>query len=212
MKKHKLVTLGLFLFASIASSQALACKFIPDNSPIYSKIAKSDISFIGEVVNITDSETTFKINTLLNKNDKINTTNDLYTIKNGGSSCHHRFQIGQKWLYLGETYMSGSILLKKNTSILPTNKIKLEAKSKSSWDNSWTSCFKTNECTTMYYDCDGSISVRKDKIEKVQKSIYSFKHDPRAINCESTKNINTIFRTPSCLSNQCEILEIKLYQ
>lgn len=88
---------------------AYACRYRP--LEFGDLLEQAETAFIGVVEEIED----YKVNLRVNRVLKNAAAGEIYTTEQGSSSCHIRFQVGQHWLFLGPTQMSGSRLLKSST-------------------------------------------------------------------------------------------------
>lgn len=113
------IKIAVFSTLLIFSNLTFACKFIPNNDNLETKISNSQIAFIGKVNKIFNDEVTFTIE----KNFKKDQNKEL-VITQGHSSCHNRYEEGDKWLFLGNSMPSGSILLERNGKTTNTVDIK----------------------------------------------------------------------------------------
>ena len=94
--------LCLVLFANTA----LACRYIPRSFD--ENYDAAELAIIGTVEHVADDMVVMAVEKVFKGKAEAGGTLQVPT---GKSSCHIRFVTGQKWLYLGASYPSGSILL-----------------------------------------------------------------------------------------------------
>lgn len=86
---------------------AAACKYI--ERPMAEKIAAAPVIVIGAIETIENGLATLRVQQAIKG---VEAGQETITFEAGGmTSCHHRFAAGQRWLYMGVSYMAGSILL-----------------------------------------------------------------------------------------------------
>ena len=100
----RLLLAGLFLV--MVASPAQACRYIPRSFD--ENYAEAADVLIGTVEHVSDDMTVMAVERVYKGTAKAGGT---LQIPANTSSCHIRFAIGQKWLYLGAGYPSGSLLL-----------------------------------------------------------------------------------------------------
>ncbi len=116
----KILKITLFSTLWIFSNLSFACKFIPNHDSLETKISNSHVAFIGKINKKVNNEVTFTIErNFKNKDDKKDVV-----ITQGQTSCHDRYEEGDKWLFLGSSMPSGSILLERKGKIINTIDIK----------------------------------------------------------------------------------------
>ncbi len=116
----KILKITLFSTLLIFSNLSFACKFIPNYDSLETKISNSQLAFIGKINKIFNNEVTFTIErNFKNKDDK-----NYVVITQGQTSCHDRYEEGDKWLFLGNSMPMRSILLERNGKTTNTVDIK----------------------------------------------------------------------------------------
>lgn len=105
----KIIKSAIFSIILVFSNNTIACKFISSNQSTEERIISSTEAFIGTVVKIEENNVIFKIEQDLKKKNRT-----FFEIVQGNTSCHNRYELNDQWLYLGNSFPSGSILLRRN--------------------------------------------------------------------------------------------------
>ncbi|HOO81043.1 MAG TPA: hypothetical protein PK513_00880 [Alphaproteobacteria bacterium] len=185
----------LFLFL-IAYTPARACRYIPqDFETLYNQ---ADVVFIGVVQSLKESEVVFNIE----KGYKNASAGNVFTVQPGSSSCHVRFSPGQKWLYLGDTVMTGSRILQYENGMENPENIAFVDSFFAHRDDSlvgqidldvfagwppkgrWRACDADQDCRLMYIGCNSLLAVSQDHYKAAEDYYYNKRGlDPRAMDC-----------------------------
>jgi hypothetical protein len=200
--KATLLTIAIFLNFS---GNALACKFIPSKDSLTIRLNQQQIVFIGTVQNINNKKVIFNVEHPIKGIQE-----KTYSFISGGSSCDHRFNVGQQWLMTNNTSLMGPNILIKNSPInnkqhenvqlirLNDSNIKLNEK--------WQKCDTTLDCKTLFYGCTNT-SVNQNFLKESQSKSWALEGDPRALSCFSPKD--PPINLPLCVQNKCGSWDFK---
>lgn len=98
-------TAMLFLCAGLAQ-EAEACRY--QDRPMADKIAQAPVIAIGHIETVENGLAILRVQQAVKGLAEGQQTVEIET---GRTSCHHHFAAGQRWLYMGTGYPSGSMLL-----------------------------------------------------------------------------------------------------
>lgn len=101
-----LAVAALMTVVLLTASAAQACKFIPKT--LTESIAAAPVAAIGQIETIENGLVILRVQQALKGVPEGKQTLEF---EMGQTSCHHRFEAGQRWLYMGTSYPAGSVLL-----------------------------------------------------------------------------------------------------
>ncbi|MDP2205356.1 MAG: hypothetical protein Q8K65_03535 [Alphaproteobacteria bacterium] len=104
--RRTLLLLAIVLFSAAMPVRAEACKF--QERPLADKISAAPVIAVGFLETIENGLVTLRVQQAIKG---IAPEQQTIEFEMGQTSCHHRFVAGQRWLYMGTGYPSGSMLL-----------------------------------------------------------------------------------------------------
>lgn len=90
----------------LTAGTAQACKFLPKT--LAENIAAAPVVAIGNIETIENGLVILRVQQALKG---VPAGQETVEFEMGQTSCHHRFEAGQRWLYMGTSYPEGSVLL-----------------------------------------------------------------------------------------------------
>lgn len=103
---RRAVLIAIVVLVAGVPVRAEACKFKP--RPLAEKIAAAPVIAVGHIETIENGLVRLRVQQRIKGVDPEQQTIEFDM---GQTSCHHRFVAGQRWLYMGTGYPSGSVLL-----------------------------------------------------------------------------------------------------
>ncbi len=177
-----------------------ACRFKMDTRPLSVRIGEQSLAFVGTVTSVAGKTATFEIEHPIKG---LATGQTTYDVEVGDSSCHHRFAVGQRWLFAGNVYLSPSYLLSAPDSL----KFARVDDARLALPAAWQQCQVDADCAPLFYGCSLPTAVNKARLQQAQEKAWTRFGDPRAVNCAGSVE-TYVLPAPFCQKKICSMMSI----